>query len=163
MTEKRHICVLLLVTGCLVLAGCCYAPCSLLREDIRTVYVPVFDNQTWRRGLEVELTRAVAEELKLHTHLVMAPRDRADSTLEGELLEFEERGAVKDTNDQILAITVTARARFRWVDNLTGTDIVPWRTVSESGRHNVSLAEPMERAVFRELAQRIVEKLGEEW
>ena len=72
------------------LSGCGYSTTGLLRQDIRTVHVAVFDNQTWRRGLEVELTRALVRELTLHTHLRIASKEEADSTLRGELLEFEQ-------------------------------------------------------------------------
>ena len=163
MRHKNHVGGLLLVAGCLALAGCGYPRRSLLRDDIRTVYVPVFANHTWHRGLEVELTRAVAEEVKLHTYLRFAPRQQADSTLEGELLAFEESGATKTEDDEILLTTVTATVRFRWTDNLTGSEIVPNQTIRERLRYPVAVGEPLEREVFRGVAQRIVEKMEKAW
>jgi hypothetical protein len=163
MNDKRHIWRLVLIVGCLGLAGCAYPRYALLREDIRTIYVPVFENSTWRRGLEVDLTRAVTEELKLHTHLRFVSRKRAESILEGELLAFEQHGVTKTKSDDIVLTTITARVRFRWVDNLTGKDIVPWQTVVEGRRYPVTLGESVEEGIFREAAQRIVEKMGKEW
>lgn len=163
MNDKRHMWRLVLIVGCLALAGCTYPRYALLREDIHTICVPVFENTTWRRGLEVELTRAVTEELKLHTNLNFASRKRAESILEGELVAFEQHGVTKTKSDEIILTTITVRVRFRWVDNLTGRDIVPWQTVVESRRYPVTLGESVEEGIFREAAQRIVEKMGKEW
>ena len=163
MSDKRHIWTLFLVAVCLALAGCSYPRHALLREDIRSIYVPVFENRTRRRGLEVELTRAVTQELKLHTRLRFASRKRAESILEGELLSFQEHGVTKTRDDEIALITIAARARFRWVDNLTEKDIIPWQVVIENRLYPVTLGESVEEGVFRELAQRIVEKMAKEW
>ena len=36
-------------------------------ECIKTVYVPIFDNKTFRRGMEFDLTRAVIREIEAKT------------------------------------------------------------------------------------------------
>ncbi len=146
------------------LAGCFgYRAESLFRPDIRTVYVEAFDNGTFRRGLEVPLTRAVADEIRLRTPLVLAPREEADSVLSGELVEFSESTQVKTEDDRILLNRVTAEVRFRWRDRLTGRDIVPEQTVQESVRIAESLEETLFGLVFEETAQRIVERMQEPW
>ena len=178
--------------------GCRYSTSSLLRDDIRTVYIPVFDNSTWRRGLEVDLTRAVVEEIKLHTPLTLAPRDEADSILEGEIIQVEqdvvikavdreeapeeeepEPGAprravvkvpsreapetIRTREDDVLLQRVPVKVRFRWVDNLTGQDIVPPTVVSHPEAFALARAEPLAEWISRELAQRIVEKMEKDW
>lgn len=155
--------MLLVIVGCVAWTGCAHPRRTLLREDIRTVYVPVFDNTTWHRGLEVALTRAVTEELKLYTHLRFVSREEADSVLEGKLVAFEESKAKKSRMDEILVITVSAEVEFHWVDNRTGNEIVPRQTIRESGRHVTAGGEPLERLVFRKAAQRIVEKMHRDW
>ena len=50
----RRMAALVLVVIVCASAGCVgYRARSVFREDIRTVYVAGFDNQTFRRGLEV--------------------------------------------------------------------------------------------------------------
>ncbi len=145
-------------------SGCCgYTSQGLFREDIRTVYVEVFDNDTFRRGLEVELTKAVVDEIKLRTPLLLAPRDRADSILSGRLVEFNESTRVKSADDEVLVARMTAKVRFRWRDRLTGVDIVPERTVEESVQIAESLEKTLSELAFRETAQRIVEEMQQPW
>jgi len=165
-----------LLTGCLG-----YRAQSLFREDIETVYVEGFDNVTFRRGLEVPLTRAVQDELRLRTPLLFAPRDEADSVLSGELVAADEQSQVKSKRGRILLQRVRVKVRFQWKDSLTGADIVPEQTVTESVRLPTGVAEtgvgldgkpvpadlipqeaPFEPA-FRELARLIVERMQRNW
>lgn len=162
--SKRGFCLILMAAAVGVsLTACGYSTSALLRKDIRTISVPVFDNQTFYRGLEVQLTKSMVEELKLHTRLRFAARADADSVLEGDLISYSESVRSKTSNDDILLKQVTATARFRWVDNLTGREIVPWKTVRESTLYAVAVGESQGASVFRELAQRIVEKMEKEW
>jgi len=117
-----------------LLSGCGYATNDVFRSDIKTVYVQFFDNKTFRRELEVEVTKAVVEEIKLRTPFIIAPRDRADSILSGEIVDFRERAQVKSEEDQILLSGATIEVNFRWRDRLTGTDIVPEQKVVASAR-----------------------------
>ncbi len=110
--KKRHVSTFLLVTAAL-LSGCGYATNNVFRSDIKTVYVEFFENETFRRELEVELTKAVVEEIKLRTSFKFAPKDRADSILSGEITDFSERAHVKSEDDEILLTGATVEVRFR--------------------------------------------------
>jgi hypothetical protein len=51
---------------------------------IRTVYVPIFKNKTFRRGLEFDLTRAIIREIEARTpYKVVSDPSRADTELSG--------------------------------------------------------------------------------
>jgi hypothetical protein len=55
--------------------------------DIRTVYVPIFQNVTFQRGLEFELTRAVIREIEAKTpYKVVDSRAGADTELIGKIV-----------------------------------------------------------------------------
>ena len=125
--------------------------------------MPAAPTVTWRRGLEVELTRAVLDEVKLHTRLLIAAKYDADSTLEGELLEFTTEIITKTEDDVVLLKRITVEARFRWVDNLTGRDIVPSQTVVESTVVPPLPGESVVQKPFAKLAQRIVERMEKDW
>ena len=144
-------------------AGCGYSTQALIRDDIRTVHIPVFNNRTWFRGLEVELTNAVLDEVKLHTRLIIASRQNADSTLEGELLEVKSEALTKTEQDMVVLRGVTVEVRFRWVDNLTGRQIAPWQTVVESTTVGGMPGDPLAERPFAEVAQRIVERMEKDW
>jgi ABC-type amino acid transport substrate-binding protein len=138
-----------------------YASESLYPAGIDTVYVQGFDNVTWRQGLEVDLTRAIAREITQKTSLRLAARDRADSILSGRLVEFEESAEVRNTEDRILLKEVRLTVEFRWRDRLTGADIVPPRTVSESVR--TTPAEITDGYTFQEVAQRVAQAMESDW
>jgi len=162
-TGWRVTAALMLALLCAGAGGCGYSTATLLRSDIRSVHVPVFENRTFRRGLEVELTRALVRELTLHTHLRIAPADRADSTLSGELVDFAQETVTKSAQGDILLKRLQATVRFRWRDNLTGRDIVPPQRVVESETVALARAEQPELHLFRKVAQRLVEKMQREW
>lgn len=149
--------------ACVALSACGYSTSNLLRDDIKSVCVLTFDNQTWYRGLEKGLSKAVAEEIELHTRMRPADRHEADSFIEGELLSFDE-ALVAESEDGFAQVKrVTVAVRFRWVDNLTRRDIVPWQTIEEPSNYVVALGEPVEARPFRDVAKRIVERMQKSW
>ncbi len=168
--------VLLLAVGCWG-----YRAGNLFREDIRTIYVEGFDNRTFRRGLEVPLTRAVMKEIKLRTPLLPAARDQADSILTGELVDVTEHTRVKAERGTILLQRVSLEVRYWWRDRLTGADLVEPRTIVESTQVVTPAVElgagvdgdpvpadlvPQEapfEVPIRELAQRLVESMEANW
>jgi len=167
--------------ACIALYGCGYHAGALFRDDIRTIYVQGFDNQTFRRGLEASLTRAVCEEIKLRTPFIFAPRDEADSILSGKILDVQEKTKVESERGRVLVRGVSLTVLFRWRDRLTGADITPEQTIDESARLRTGVAEtgvgvggeaaaadlvPQETsydAVFQQIAQRIVENMQKSW
>src|SRR5687768_7089386 len=85
---------LLLLTGCAgyqVGAGSLYAP------DVATVYVPMFESDSFRRNLGERLTEAVVKEIENKTpYKVLSDPGAADSVLRGHLVS--ERKAVLAEN-----------------------------------------------------------------
>ncbi|MFO8006574.1 MAG: LptE family protein [Candidatus Brocadiia bacterium] len=178
--KLRHIvslCIVLAVLG----TGCGYRAGGLMPPGVRTVYVEAFDNETFRRGLEVDLTRALVAEIELRTPLVFATREEADSILSGELLEANEQTRIKSQRGRILLQRTTVKVRFRWRDRLTGAEIIPEQTVTESAQLASDVAEsgtgiggdpipadliPQEASferAFQEAAQRVVERMEGGW
>jgi hypothetical protein len=57
--------------------------------NIHTVRVPIFQNRTYVRGLEFDLTRAIVREIELKTqYKVVGPDDDADTELSGTIVSF---------------------------------------------------------------------------
>src|SRR5215471_8417063 len=58
-------------------------------ECIKTVYVPIFENKTFRRGLEFDLTRAVIREIESKTPFkVVSAGCPADTELTGTIINL---------------------------------------------------------------------------
>ena len=165
--------VLLLGLAVLALAGCGYSTHSLYRDDIKTIYVQFFDNETFRRQLEVGLTKDVVNEIKLRTPLIFAPRAEADSELSGTITVSEVSTQVKQTKDLVVLQRARLEVRFRWRDRLTGRNIVPEQVISDTSRvpvmfvNGVFQDSPEQTALFdlalREAARRIVENMEQSW
>jgi len=160
----RKLIVLALLATAASLSGCRgYTQVRPFRSDIKTVYVQAFDNRTFRRGLEVPLTRAIEDEIKRRTPFLFASKDRADSILSGELTDFQERTQIRSEDDVVLLTRVSATVRFRWRDRLTGADIVPEQTVRESARLFEDVEATLHDLAFQEVAKRVVEHMQEPW
>jgi hypothetical protein len=140
-----------------------YSPDTLFRPDIRTVQIRVFDNKTFWHGREVALTRAVEDEIKLRTPLVLAAPGKADSILSGRLESLNLDTQVRSEDDNVLISRVNAVVSFRWVDRLTGADIVPPQTVHESVRVAWATEENAAATLFQKVAQRVVEQMQAPW
>jgi len=71
----------------LALGGCSgYQNGWLYPQDVRTVYVEMFDSVSFRRGYEFELTDAVCKRIESQTpYKIVSDREKADTILSGEL------------------------------------------------------------------------------
>jgi len=80
-----------LILLCLLCAGCGYHTAGhsvTLPENIKTLAVPVFGNETQTYKIEQILTAAVVRELvtRTHYHILNEASDSADATLHGTVL-----------------------------------------------------------------------------
>jgi hypothetical protein len=140
---------------------------SLYREDIQTVAVPIFTNMDFRRGVEFRLTEAVVKELAARTHYKVAPRERADTILEGQLTAVAVGTLDRDfhTNlprEQQLVLSVD----FVWKDLRTGQILAQRRGMRQDAAFYPTLGEGefagSQDAVER-LALAIVQELQADW
>jgi len=82
-----------LLLASLLLAGCGYVLVSrtrsnVLPERIRRISVSLFENRTYRFGLEADLTDAISAEFATSKALIIGGVSRADAILEGEITEL---------------------------------------------------------------------------
>src|SRR5262245_15270336 len=92
----RYFAISLFIAACAALSGCAsggnfslfgYTTAPLYDDAIRTVYVPIFENVSFRRGLEFDLTRAVVREIEAKTPFkVVNCREQADTELHGKIV-----------------------------------------------------------------------------
>lgn len=158
----RFLAALLLLS----VVGCGYTTDSLIRRDIDTISVPVFENRTFRRGLEVQLTQAVIDELNMATHLRVVRSENADSKLVGTITDFKETVLTKTAADQIMSKEVTVYVQFDWIDLRTGRVLTRQRDVRTTKSYVDPAGENLEfasREAFRGMARRIVRLMEREW
>lgn len=101
------------------LAGC--APYrmgtdSLYSCKIRTVYVPVFESSSFRRGLGERLTEAVQKEIEKRTPYKVVSSPDADSILTGKILTEAKGVSVETPTDEGRELTHYFTIRTQWID-----------------------------------------------
>ena len=70
-----------------LISGCGYTTKSLISRKINSIYIPIFENDTFRRGLEFDLTSAVKDEIMSKTKLRILQKDSADTILTGRIMK----------------------------------------------------------------------------
>jgi len=113
------------VTLASMAGGCGYSNDSLYRKNIRSVYVEMFESKEFRRGIEFQMTEALRKQIDRQTAYKNAPREKADTILSGEILEWRESSLGHDFTFALPRQTAATLAiRYRWQDMRTGKLLV---------------------------------------
>ncbi|HSW47058.1 MAG TPA: LPS assembly lipoprotein LptE [Phycisphaerae bacterium] len=109
----------------LAATGCGYSSDGLYRKNIRTVYVEMFQSKEFRRGIEFQLTEALRKQIDRSTPYRNASKEKADTILSGEILEWREATLGRDMVSALPRETAATLAiRYRWQDMRTGKLLV---------------------------------------
>jgi hypothetical protein len=164
----------LLLIG-LLLAGCSSDPHDgwsmawTHPERYRSITVPMFANDSWTRGLETELGRALVTEIEASTPWKITGPGSADTMLRGTIRETELLPlSTSLTTGLAQEMLFRATIDFDWVDLATGESIVRREGFSASavffpsrpGMESVDLAR---FGVVRNLAVDLVDALRDDW
>ena len=163
---KNIVKVLFLVLAISIVAGCGYSSRSILKQNINTVYIPILDNQTFRRGMEFELTKAIKNEIMFKTQLRIVNKDRADSLIEGEIVSFTEQTMIVDANDRIVEGRIFITVNFSWKDLRTDRLLVDAKDVVGTTEFTVDRGETIETAkneAYTDIAEKMVDKMNDRW
>ena len=88
----------------------------LFRSDIRTVSVPIFESDSFRRFLGQRLTEAVVKNIELNTPLTIADPAIADSFIRGRIISESKTVAGENRNDEPRTLQVGWQIEVDWVD-----------------------------------------------
>ena len=160
---------LMLATCALTLWGCGYAHTDRFPTDVRTVAVPLFENQSFYQGVEFDLTEALIKEIELNTPYKVTGADRADTIIDGVIVSVEQHrlsrqsigGAPQELEMQIVI-------NYSWKHQNSGKIIRQREGFISVGRYIPTrpIAEPLEvaqhEAVGR-LASGIVSAMASDW
>ena len=89
---------------------------DLYRPDIRTVYVPMIQSDSYRKGLGEQLTEAVVKEIEAKTPYKVVGREKADTILEVRLVDGRKWVIAQDAYDQARDVSTELRAQISWID-----------------------------------------------
>jgi len=146
---------------------------SLYPYYIRTVYVPVFESDSFRRYLGERLTEAVIKEIELKTPYKATGDSNADSILAGRITTATKRVLVLNKDHDPREVEVNMQVQVRWLDrqsNLIRESAIDvpaeLATISESAsvvpEVGQSVATAHQQAIHR-LAEQIVAMMEAPW
>lgn len=88
---------------------------TLFRPDLRTVHVPVFESDSFRRNLGERLTEAVVNEIEARTPYKVVGGADADSTLNGRIISETKRTIAENRNDDVRGSETELSVEVRWI------------------------------------------------
>ena len=170
MTHKLP---LLHATLALVIAGCGYSTRPPYDMNIRTVYVPMFESEVFRRGIEQELTEAVIKQIELTTPYKVVRSEQADTVLKGTIRAVTKRLRVDTPEDEPRLIQANLIVDVEWRDLRTGKVLSSGQVPVPDGfrirgaaDYAPELGQTMATArhqLAQRLAQQIVALMEEPW
>lgn len=170
----------LVVLGALVLtlaalAGCAsdptegYSARTIYPTTVQTVSVPIFENETFVRDVEFELTDALIKEIERRTPYKVTSQARADSLLTGRIVRVDLDQISKSRltglgEEVVISVTID----FEWKDLRTNQRLVERRAFSAGSlfvpsRPTGERIELGQFSVVQELAGDIVNEMQAGW
>jgi hypothetical protein len=160
---------LLLLSSCASDPTKGYSTRTTFREDITSIAVPIFENDTFDRSIPYELTDALIKEIEARTPYKVVSPARADTILLGRIRSVELNQISKSrlsglSEEQILSVTID----FQWKDLRTDTVLVEQQSFAGSSLFVPSnpTGEPLELGQFgvaQSLARDVVARIRSSW
>jgi len=145
-----------------------YSNESLFPAGVSTVCVKMFDNQTFRRGVEYELSDAIAKRIEAETpYKIVSNQDRADSVIEGQIVGIGEYALSTDRElGAVLEKEVEVRAVVQWKNLKTGELMIDHKSVAASASYSEYQLQDFKygsTVAANNLARKIVELMERSW
>jgi len=107
---------LVFLSGFVGCAGYQVGTSSLYSPHVRTVYVPMFRSDSYRRNLGERLTEAVMKEIEAKTPYKVVSTPDADSTLTGRITKETKRMVVENRYGDPREIDADLQVQVAWID-----------------------------------------------
>lgn len=158
-------------------AGCAtyqFGPRAMFRPDIRTIYVPIAKNETYRHDLGVRLTEAIVRKIEDRTPYKVTGDPLADSVLTCRFATDQKSVLTETGTDELRAFDAVVTVEASWISRqgqvLMENRILPpgslamlfsqeSRVVPEAGQ---SVETGLQDAI-EDLADRIVAQMEMRW
>jgi len=170
--ERKSLSALMFLCACVLCFGLCgcdgYSNDSLYPDDVGSVCLKMFDNQSFRRGVEFELSDALAKRIEVDTpYKIVSDSDRADSEISGQIVSIGELALSTDPKvGRILEKEVEVRAVVNWKNLKTGQLMIDHLSVSASASYSAYQQQDFKYAsnlAANNLARKIVELMERKW
>ncbi|MGB8225290.1 MAG: LptE family protein [Sedimentisphaerales bacterium] len=169
MTNSKFFIFIFVSWAALFFAGCGgYSSKSLYSQDIKSVYVEMFDNATFTRDLEYDLTDAVAKRIEAETpYKIVSDRSRADTVLSGKITGIGSSPlTIERETGRALEDQAEISANFSWKNLKTGEYLLENKEASATASYSEFQQQGFNYAsktAINKLAERIVEQMQTGW
>lgn len=128
----------------------------------------MFDNQTFRRGIEYELSDAISKRIESETpYKIVTNRDRADTIISGQIVSIGETAlSIERETGHILEKEVELQAVVNWKNLNTGELLINNQTISSSASYSEYQTQDFKYGsslAANKLARKIVELMEKKW
>ncbi len=153
-------------SGCARMKG--YSNESLFSDEVSSVYLKMFENQSFQRGLEYELTDALAKRIEAETpYKIISSRDRADTLMTGQITSIGSSVLTSERETgRALEKEVELQALVSWENLKTGELLLDNVSVNASATYSEWQNQGFRYAstlATNNLARKIVELMEKRW
>jgi len=152
--------------GCAEMSG--YSNESLYPKDVSSVCLEMFDNQSFRRGVEYDLSDALAKRIEAATpYKIISSKDRADTVISGQIVQIGELVlSVERETGLPLERELLLKAVVNWKNLKTGRLLIDNKSVTAEATYSAFQNQDFKYAsalAANNLARKIVELMEIEW
>jgi hypothetical protein len=156
----------LILCGCAAMRG--YSNESLYPEDVKSVCLEMFDNQSFWRGIEYELSDALSKRIEAETpYKIVSSPDRADTVISGRIVSIGEIAlSIERETGRILEKEVELQAVVNWKNLNTGELLIDNQTIRSSASYSEYQMQDFKYGsslAANKLAENIVERMEKKW
>jgi outer membrane lipopolysaccharide assembly protein LptE/RlpB len=154
----------------ILLAGCYYTFTPNLPPGIKSVAVPIFENNTLNYGLETLVTSKVVDEFVKDGNLQVKDVRKADSIMHGTVTNYVQEAAAYTVGEAIQKYRLTMTVSISFEDRVSGEilwsepnltySVTYFPTVSQG---NAETEQQAQQRLAQEIAQEIVRRTIEGW
>lgn len=145
-----------------------YSSESMFPKEVGSVCLEMFDNRSFRRGVEYELSDALSKRIEAETpYKIVSNKNRADTVISGQIVSIgqvvlvteRETGRALEKEVQLIAVV-------NWKNLKTGELLIDNKSVSASASYSQWQRQGFDYAstlAANNLARRIVELMERRW
>ena len=155
----------------LAVAGCSlkgYSNNTLYPKDVDSICVRMFDNRTFWRDMEYDLTDALSKRIEAKTpYKIISNDDLADTIMSGQITNVKKSVLIRDRDiGSALQNEILIQAVVSWKNLKTGDLLIDSRQITATAQYSESLNQGVGYAsnlAANKLAERIIELMETRW
>jgi len=153
-----------------LLASCGYSTSSRTAKGIKSIAVPMFENQTAEPALEITVTESIIQNLVEDNTLKVTGEENADAILYGQIVEFNNRPFSFDADLNAEEYRIDIKVKATLTNRTLGEPIWENLTFGGHGTYFLDVAEEegntFDDAVdlaIKEITNEILNKTTQDW